>query len=70
MSKKRQINGRHVINDLRSGIGDWGLQEKYKLSPKSLQTIFKKLVARNAISHKELCERSFLYKGTTEFTVV
>jgi hypothetical protein len=70
MGKKRQINGRHVINDLRSGIGDWGLQEKYKLSLKSLQTIFKKLVACNAISHAELCERSSLYKGTTEHSVV
>jgi len=68
MSRKRKINGRHVVNDLRSGIGDWGLQEKYKLSPKSLQTILEKLVAYNAISHTELCERSLLYKGTTDLS--
>ena len=69
MSKKRQINGNHVINDLRSGMGDLELQTKYELSPKALQTILEKLVACNAISHAELCERSLLYKGTTEITV-
>jgi len=70
MSAKRQINGRHVINDLRSGMGDSELQAKYELSPKALQSILDKLVAHNAISHSELCERSSLYKGTTELTRV
>ena len=70
MGKKRQINGRHVIADLRSGMSDLELQAKYELSPKALQSILEKLVAYNAISHTELCERSLLYKGTTELTVV
>ena len=70
MREKRQINGRHVVNDLRSGMGDEELQAKYELSAKALQSIFEKLVARNAISHSELCERSSLYKGTTDLTRV
>ena len=70
MSKKRQINGRQVINDLRSGMGDEELQAKYQLSSKSFQSILEKLVARDAISHPELCERSSLYKGTTDLTRV
>jgi PilZ domain len=70
MSKKRQINGRHVIKDLRSGMGDEELQAKYELSSKALQSILEKLVAYNAISHSELYERSSLYKGTTDLTRV
>ncbi len=35
---------------------------KYKLSAKSLQTIFKKLVACKAISHSELYEKSPFYR--------
>jgi uncharacterized protein (DUF433 family) len=70
MSKKRQIDGRHVINDLRSGMGDEELQAKYELSSKALQSILEKLVAYNAITHSELYERSSLYKGTTDLTRV
>jgi len=70
MSKKRQIDGRHVINDLRSGMGDEELQAKYELSSKALQSILEKLVAYKAISHSELYERSSLYKGTTDLTRV
>ena len=46
MGDKRQINGRDILNDLRSGMAAWELQVKYKLSAKSLQAIFKKLVER------------------------
>jgi PilZ domain len=46
------------------------LQAKYQLSGKGLQSIFEKLVARDAISHSELCERSSLYKGTTDLARV
>ncbi len=62
MGDKRQLNGRHILNDLRSGMGDSGLQEKYKISRKSLQTIFKKLVACKAVSHSELYQRSPSYR--------
>ena len=62
MGDKRQINVRNIINDLRSGMADWELQAKYKLSAKSLQTIFKKLVERRAISHSELYEMSSFYR--------
>jgi hypothetical protein len=65
MGKKRQINGRHFLNDLRSGMAAWELRAKYKLSAKSLQTIFKKLVERKAISHSELCEMSPFYRDRT-----
>ena len=62
MAETRQINGRLLIEDLRSGMADWELQVKYKLSTQALQTIFKKLVERRAISHAELYESSPLYR--------
>jgi PilZ domain len=58
---KRQINGKLIINDLRSGLRDEDLQIKYKLSSYALLTIYRRLLAHNAISHFELCERSPLY---------
>jgi PilZ domain len=66
MADKRQINGKAIINDLRSGMADWELQVKYKLSSQALENILKKLVARNAISHAELCESSPFYKDMSD----
>ncbi len=68
MGKTRQLNGRHVVNDLRSGMGDWELQVKYQLSLKGLQRVFEKLVTYQVISQSELCQRSPLYKATTDVT--
>jgi PilZ domain len=70
MAEKRQISGRKIIDDLRSGKTDQELQMKYRLSPNGLRTIFEKLVARNAISQSELCEISAFYKETTVVTGV
>ncbi len=70
MGEKRQINGRNVINDLRSGMTDPELQMKYRLSDNGLRTIFEKLVASNAINRSELCEISTFYKVTTDLTKV
>ncbi len=66
MAQKRQINGRHLIEDLRTGMADWELQVKYKLSSPALHTIFEKLVERNAISHAELYESSPFYREKTD----
>jgi hypothetical protein len=66
MGKKRQINGRDILNDLRSGMADSELQVKYKIAKKALLNVFKKLVACKAISHLELCERSPSYRETID----
>ena len=66
MEKRRQINGKDIINDLRSGMADWQLQVKYKISTKSLRSIFRRLVKSNAISHSELYESSPLYRERTD----
>jgi hypothetical protein len=68
MGEKRQISGRSIVEDLRSGMTDSELQIKYGLSANDLCTIFEKLVTHNAISHSELCEISLSYKETTDLT--
>lgn len=67
MGEKRQINGRNIINDLRSGMTDPELQMKYGLSANSLCKIFEKLVDRAAVSHSELSKWSTLYNLRTSF---
>jgi hypothetical protein len=59
---KRQISGRAIVNDLRSGMGDRELREKHGLSENSLHIIFKKLMTLNAITHAELCQISESYR--------
>jgi hypothetical protein len=66
MGDKRQINGRDILNDLRSRMTAWELQVKNKLSAKSLQAIFKMLVERQAISHSELYEMSSFYRDRVD----
>jgi PilZ domain len=61
MGEKRQINGRNLINDLRSGMTDWELQMKYRLSTNGLCRIYEKLVERGAMSHSELSGWSPFY---------
>jgi len=68
MKEKRQIKGKDILNDLRSGMAAWELQAKYKLSAHSLQDIFKKLVEREAISHSELYEMSSFYRDRIDRT--
>jgi hypothetical protein len=61
MGTKRQIDGRYIISDLRSGMTDRELQIKYRLSANGLCKIFEKLVDRGTMSHSELSELSALY---------
>ncbi|MGB6064953.1 MAG: PilZ domain-containing protein [Desulfomonilaceae bacterium] len=62
MQIKRRISGKDVLGDLRSGCTDSALMEKYRLSSSALQTIFHKLVVRQAIDHSELYDKSPLYR--------
>jgi hypothetical protein len=66
MEKRRQINAKDIVNDLRSGMADWQLQVKYKISTKSLRSIFRRLVKSKAISHDELYATSSLYRERTD----
>jgi len=57
MSVKRRIKGIDVVTDVRGGMTDPQLMDKYRLSAKGLQSVFKKLLDADVISRDELVHR-------------
>ncbi len=51
---KHEVNAKNVVEDIRSGMSLVGLSEKYKLSRRGLESLFKKLVAAKLIEQSEL----------------
>jgi hypothetical protein len=54
---KRQIPAKQVVADIKGGMSDAILRERYRLSPRGLESLFKKLLALNLITQAELDER-------------
>lgn len=61
MARKR-INGREVLADIRSGIDDAGLMEKYGLSSRGIIQLMGKLVSAGLLTPAELADRRSLAK--------
>jgi uncharacterized paraquat-inducible protein A len=59
--EKRHISGREVMQDINSGMDDLALMNKYKLSPRELDALMKKLVAAERITEAELAELQLLW---------
>jgi len=57
MSLKRNVRGRDMVDDIRAGMSDSDLMEKYKLSAAGLQSVFGKLVKAKAILPSEIFSR-------------
>lgn len=53
---KPKICAKQVLEDIRAGIDDGVLMEKYRLSAKGLQSLFKKLGQAGIIKHLNACE--------------
>jgi hypothetical protein len=53
MSPKREIKARDFVADLRSGLSDRDLMEKYELTVKDLEVVFRKLIQAKAIGPSE-----------------
>jgi hypothetical protein len=49
-----------VAKDVHAGIGDTLLMKKYQLSAKQLESVLRKLVDADLISHLQLYERTSL----------
>jgi hypothetical protein len=65
--EKRHISGQEVVQDVNSGMDDLALMAKYKLSPRELDLLMKKLVEADRISEEERSELQLLWaqeKGT------
>lgn len=56
----RNIKAKEFIKDVRSGMDDTALMEKYDLSQQGLQKVFQKLVEADFITVLELHERARL----------
>ena len=51
---KITIDARQVLLDIRAGMTDTALMEKYKLSARGLQSLFKKLLDGGIIKQDDL----------------
>jgi transcription initiation factor IIE alpha subunit len=59
---RKKIRGSEIVNDIRSGVDDAGLMEKYGLSAKGILKLMGKLISQGLISPSELAERKSLAK--------
>lgn len=65
MEHKRELEAKDLIFDIRAGMTDSQIMEKYRLSFKGLQSALRKLLNVQAISPEELYERLPLYEVMT-----
>ncbi len=64
MSKKLRIRAGEAVNDIRAGMTDSEMMEKYGLSGKGLDKLFMKLLEVHAISQSEMDKRCAAYQDT------
>lgn len=64
MSKPR-LSAKEIVQDLRSGVIDAALMEKYNLSAEGLQSVFKKLISAGVLQQAELDSRAPAHKPAT-----
>jgi hypothetical protein len=57
MPEKKTIRARDIVIDIRAGISDAELMDKYRLTARGLQSAFNQLIEKKAISVQELCNR-------------
>jgi uncharacterized protein len=61
-----KIDARDVLRDIRLGMHDADLMEKYKLSASHLQSVFKKFLEAGVVRQSELDSRPTLFEETVE----
>jgi hypothetical protein len=61
VAARRRIDARELVADIRSGVTDVELMEKYKLSSRGLQRVFTKLVDCGAVMVDDISGRSISY---------
>ena len=54
---KRKIQGKDILRDIKAGVDDATLMNRYALSAPALQSVFSKLLAAKALTQAELEER-------------
>ncbi len=69
-TSKRKIKAKRFVRDLRNGMGDRELMEKYTLSESQLHKVLHKLVDAGTIDEMELFMRTYLSDGFMTGTFV
>ncbi|MBI5572221.1 MAG: hypothetical protein HY914_19925 [Desulfomonile tiedjei] len=64
------LDAREVLIDIKAGMGDADLMEKYRLSSKGLQSLFDKLVEAGAIREADLDQRMDAFDATVDLLEV
>jgi len=67
--EKKKVSARESVADIRSGMSDAALMEKYHLSPPGLQSLFDKLVGAGYIDLSEIQQRRPGYLGMVAISV-
>ena len=65
---KRKIDGGELVKDIRARMTDLELMQKYRLSPRGLDSALKKLVELKAITQAEYDWRPADYDDTAAIT--
>ncbi|MBI5570671.1 MAG: YIP1 family protein [Desulfomonile tiedjei] len=55
---KPKVSAKAAVADIRAGLSDSELMEKYGLSPQGLQSLFRKLIENNLVSAKDISRRA------------
>ncbi|GEM_PF-216712 len=65
MAPVNTIKAVEIVGDIRSGMLDTELMDKYRLSSTGLQIAFRKLVNAEAVTESEILNRNHLHEDTT-----
>lgn len=66
MAEKKTLPAKQVLADIRSGMSDSELMNRYLLSGKGLESLLNKMVAAGLLKQSELEARSTLFEGTVD----
>ncbi|MBM4326914.1 MAG: PilZ domain-containing protein [Deltaproteobacteria bacterium] len=66
MAAKPVINAYELVRDIKAGLNDAELMQKYRLSHKGLQSVFRKLADAKLMSPGQLYGRSSEYEDTAD----
>jgi hypothetical protein len=66
MQAKRKITAKRLVDDVRSGLSNLELMEKYKLSSEGLLSAFNKLITSHTMEEEELAGRIPLLDDTID----
>jgi|SRR5271157_1221986 len=62
--EKRTVDAKEILADIKSGMDDAALKEKYRLSEQRLESVFNKLIAAGVIKQAELDNRTPFHERT------